>query len=526
MLQPTALDAGLGMESERSKLNGNFTMKAKILFSYLTAGMLVLNATDSAFAQAARAAETKIPKTPAIDVARQLNEAFVEVAERVSPAVVVITTTQKRSDLGAGAEEHPLWDLLPPEWRKRFKEEYGEGGRPRPGPTGRGSGIIISEDGYILTNNHVVEDAEKITVRFKDSRQFEAEVRGRDPQSDLAVIKIKDAKGLVHAKLGDSSAARPGEFVLAIGAPFDLDYSVTVGHISAKGRAFAELGPYADQDFIQTDASINPGNSGGPLVNLYGEVIGINTMIRGLGLGIGFAIPSDIARKVAENLIKTGKFTRSRIGIEIRDFREELELREVFPKVMDGVIVRGIQSGGPAAASDLRPSDVIVAVEGKPVKTSRELKEQVSYTPPGQTITLDVIRPESGGKTRNVKVKVKTEAIPDDRGGIASMRRGQTPSAPAVRSDLGLTVRTLTEAVADEFGIDATQGVIVTVVEPGSSAEKAGFRPGDVITGVNHTPVKSLRDFREAMKNADRKRGVTVSFISEGSRRFTILKEQ
>lgn len=498
-------------------------MNTKIIFSYLTVGLLLLGSRENSWAQTARASEAKIPKTAALDLARQLNDAFVQVAERVSPAVVVITTVQKRSS-ETGVEEHPLWDLLPPEWQEHFREEYRDGRRSRPAPTGRGSGIVISEDGYILTNNHVVENAEKITVRFKDSREFEAQITGRDPQSDLAVIKIKDAKNLIYAKLGDSSAARPGEFVLAIGAPFDLDYTVTAGHISAKGRMFAEFGPYADQDFIQTDASINPGNSGGPLVNLYGEVIGINTMIRGIGTGIGFAVPSDIAKMVAENLIKHGKFVRSRIGIEIRDFREELELRESFPDLEDGVMVRGIQSGSPAARSELRPGDVIVAVDGKPVKTTRQLKERISYTPPNETVTLDVVRAESNGKTRNLKVKVQTEEIPEEDT-VASFRQSDRSAGATERSDLGLTVRNLSEELADRYGIEVRQGVLVTAVEPGSPAQRQGLREGDVITDVNRKPVKNLREFREAMKDVDpKKRGVVVNFISNGNRRIAVLK--
>ncbi len=523
-----------GRSIKRAEVQSRIYMKPTTLLTYLTAGTLFLNAGPGAFAQTATAAEPKIPKTAAIDIARQLNEAFVQVADRLSPTVVVITTVQKASaNSASGIEEHPLWDMLPPEWRRRFQEEQkqeegGTPGAPRrqmPRPTGQGSGIIISEDGYILTNNHVVEDAQEITVRFKDSRQFEAEVKGRDPQSDLAVIKIKDAKGLTFAKMGDSAAARPGEFVLAIGAPFDLDYTVTVGHISAKGRAFAEFGPYADQDFIQTDASINPGNSGGPLVNLYGEVIGINTMIRGIGTGIGFAVPSNIAKQVADHLIKNGKFTRSRIGIEIRDFREEMELREAFPKLEDGVMVRGIQRGGPASGSDLRPGDVVVAVDGRAVKTSRELKEQVSYKTPGQTVTLDVVRAESGGKTKTVKVKVKTEAIPDNEGNLAS-GGNQAPSTAADKVDFGLTVKSLTEQLAEEYEIEVKQGVLITAVEPGSAAEKGGLRAGDLVTDVNRTPVKNAREFRDVMKTADKKRGVTINFLSQGSSRITFLKER
>ena len=244
-------------------------------------------------------------------------------------------------------------------------------------PPGRGSGFVISEDGYILTNNHVVEDAEKITVRFKDSKSFTATVKGRDPQSDLAVIKI-DAKGLTPAKMGDSDTTRVGEFVIAVGAPFALDYSVTIGHVSAKGRSVI-LDPVAgDQDFIQTDASINPGNSGGPLVNLYGEVIGINSMIRGMNTGIGFAIPSNLAKQVMPRLMQDGKFTRARIGVVICGLRE---VQDYKLKRRDRGWRRGVRiaQDGPAEKSDLKAGDIIVAVDGKPVKTARELKDEIAY---------------------------------------------------------------------------------------------------------------------------------------------------
>ncbi len=477
--------------------------------------------------------------SPAVDLAKQLNNAFIEVSDKVSPSVVVITVTVKQ---GANTDEdadNPWYDLLPPELRKRFFGEDGDGqgnrrsprGQQRRAPRsmGRGSGVVLTEDGYILTNNHVVENADQIEVRFKDSKSFKAEVKGRDPQSDLAVIKI-NAKGLPAAKFGDSSNARIGEFAIAIGAPFDLDYSVTVGHISAKGRSFegqfvAEgLGSYFDQDFIQTDASINPGNSGGPLVNLYGEVIGINTMIRGIGTGIGFAVPSNLAKVVFDHLIKEGKFERSRIGIEIRGLKEDIEYHDAVPGVEDGVIVGGIAPDGPAAKSDLKPGDIITAVDGAPVKTARQLKEQIAYKKVGQTVTLDVSRP-SGTKVQNVKVKVKTEAIPSEDNGKTKKRSGTT-SGEGETSSYGLTVKSLTSELADQFNVDVDKGVIVTAVEPDSVAERKGIRPGDVITEVNRLPVTNLKTFRDAVKGADPKRGVIINFISRGTSRFTVLKEE
>lgn len=501
------------------------------IVSALVAASLFASVSLTSFANSGPVDATK-SKSPALDLARQLNQAFIEVAEKVSPAVVVITVSEKAEAPTSRGEEGSYWDNLPDELRRFFEEHVpqnrGRQPQQRRAPrSGRGSGIVLSEDGYIVTNNHVVEDADKIKVRFRDGREFSAEVKGRDPLSDMAVIKINGVKNLAYAKFGDSNAARVGEFVIAIGAPFELDYTVTVGHISAKGRGLPELtmmaGQYADQNFIQTDASINPGNSGGPLVNLYGEVIGINTAIRGIGTGLGFAVPSTIARQVSDRLIKDGKFTRSRIGIEIRDLREDPETKPDFLEQEDGVVVRGILEGGPAANSDLRAGDVVVAVDGQTVKTSGELKEHVAYKKPGDTVTLDVLRSQGQGKPKTLKVKVKTEAVPDDK--VASNGNNRSGSGGAETGSFGLAVKSLTADLADEFGVDEKEGVIVTAVESGSVADEKGMKPGDIITEVNRQPVTNLRQFREVMKTADKKKGVVINFISKGTKRFTVLRE-
>jgi serine protease Do len=498
----------------------------KNVFSSLVAAGLLFSSVPATMAK----------DSPAVDLAKQLNNAFIEVADKISPSVVVITVEGKESSVSSSDEdnsENPLWDAIPPELRRRFfGDQQNPGGRGQsrrtPRSFGRGSGVVLTEDGYILTNNHVVEKADKITVRFKDSKSFTAEVKGRDPQSDLAVIKI-NAKGLPAAKFGDSSAARIGEFAIAVGAPFDLDYSVTVGHLSAKGRSFegqfvAEgMGNYFDQDFIQTDASINPGNSGGPLVNLYGEVIGINTMIRGIGTGIGFAVPSNLAKVVFDHLIKDGKFDRSRIGIEIRGLKEDMEYHDAVPGVEDGVIVGGVSPNGPAAKSDLKAGDIITAVDGTAVRSARELKEQIAYKKVGQTVTMDVARP-NGNKVDRVKVKVKTEAIPNQDAEKGS-KRGNT-SGEGETSSYGLTVKSLTSELADQYNIEVDKGVIVTAVDQDSVAERKGIRPGDVITEVNRQTVTNVKTFRDAMKLADPKRGVIINFLSKGTSRFTVLKEE
>jgi serine protease Do len=346
----------------------------------------------------ALASQCILAKEPSanLQLARQLNQAFIEVAEKVSPAVVVISVIQRPVAAPSEDEESPPEGISPELWRyfrKRFEQRS-------PGKTlGEGSGVIIRSDGYILTNGHVVDDAESIDVRLSDGRTFKAKVRGIDAQSDVAVIKI-EAKGLPVEALADSTRTRVGEFAIAIGAPFSLDYSVTFGHVSAKGRSNiiqGYEGQSMDQDFIQTDALINPGNSGGPLVNIDSEVIGINTMIRGLHSGIGFAIPSSLAKEVSDRLIAEGKFTRAWLGVAIKAFRDDPESRETIKGVSDGVVIDRILPGGPAAKSDLERSDVITAVDGKQVATPQQLRSEIRGKKIGKPVVLDVFRPDSKG---------------------------------------------------------------------------------------------------------------------------------
>ena len=452
-------------------------------------------------------------KSAALDLARQLNEAFVEVAEKVSPVVVVIDIRQsvngKEND-GGGS----FWDILPPDLRRHFQNH---GDTHRHWLEGEGSGVIISPDGYILTNNHVVENADQIEVRLKDGRKFAAEVKGVDPESDIAVVKIK-AAGLTPAKLGDSDATRVGEFVLAIGAPFELSDTVTVGYVSAKSRSFEQD---ADQDFIQTDAKILPGNSGGPLVNLYGEVIGINTMIEGLDTGIGFAVPINLAKRVKDHLINEGKFTRSWLGIGIRELKDDSDYMsldgKLAPDARDGVVVSVIEPGGPASKSDLQPGDVITAVDGKTVQTTRQLRDEVSGKNPGRVAALDVVR----GK-KHLTVKITLDVMPA-KVEAAAKARG-TPSE-AEAASLGLTVEGLTKELAEQYGIEFAAGVIVTAVEQDSPADLHGIKAGDVITEINRKHVSTPRQFSDAVIAADLKRGVMVNLISEGGSRFVVLKD-
>ncbi|MBI3191564.1 MAG: trypsin-like peptidase domain-containing protein, partial [Pedosphaera parvula] len=417
-------------------------MKRTVSFVSLLslAGLLAL-APQESFAK---------PVSAALELARQLNAAFVEVADEVSPSVVVIRVAQKPDQLGFDLDEsNPLYEFF----RRQFEQEQRQRQRRRsersphePQFNGQGSGVVMNADGYIMTNRHVVEGAEKIKVRLKDGREFDATVRGVDAQSDIAVIKI-NATGLKPAQLGKSAKTRVGEFAIAIGAPFELDYSVTIGHVSAKGRSRIIPDPAMDQDFIQTDASINPGNSGGPLVNIYGEVIGINTMIRGMNTGIGFAVPIDLAREVAERLITEGKYTRAWLGVGIRALSEYTEMQPLAKGIDRGVVVMELVPNGPAAKSELKPSDIITSVDGRPVASAQELKNEVRKKAIGKEVSLDVVR---AGKA--MKSKVKPEAWPDETTEVAN--RNPHGGMGEARS-LGLAVKPLTRERADQFGVEA-----------------------------------------------------------------------
>jgi serine protease Do len=459
--------------------------------------------------------------TSPLDLARQLNEAFIQVADQASGSVVVIEVTGKSTE-SDNDEMGSFWDALPPEVRRYFEEHSGHRHNRPHKVEGEGSGIIVSPDGYILTNNHVVENADKIVVRFKDGREFNGEVKGTDPESDVAVVKIT-ASGLTPAKLGDSDATRVGEFVLAIGAPFALSYSVTFGHVSAKGRSLeGEMGGrYADQDFIQTDASINPGNSGGPLVNLYGEVIAVNTMIEGMNTGIGFAIPINLAKRVMAHLIDEGKYTRAWLGIWMDNLRDDPEYRDLdnklAPDAQEGVVVKGIISHSPAAKSDLRPHDVITAVDNKTIKTTRQLQEEIAVEKPGQVTVLNVVRAK-----QHLSIKVTVAALPPEEELAAEMHPSKGQAAAV---SLGLTVEPMSKDLASQYGIEQISGVIVTAVQQDSAADESGLKPGDVITEINRKRITNPGQFRTAIKSADAKGGIMINLISNGASRFVVLKD-
>ena len=501
-------------------------MKKKIAVTILSAGLLGGIVASSP----ARAAEP----SEALKLAQQLNQAFVEVAESVSKSVVVVRVASKaraRGGVGNPFDNSPFFDQLPEEYRKFFERQQEQQreepqtpprrSRPR-GPVfdGQGSGLVYREDGVILTNRHVVENAEKVQIVFRGGKEYDGEVLGVDRESDIAVVKI-DATGLTAAKMGDSDKTKVGEFAIAVGSPYELDYSVTVGHVSAKGRRVFSDQMMFDQDFIQTDASINPGNSGGPLVNIYGEVIGINTLIRGMNTGIGFAVPVNLAKRVADMLIEDGKVTRAWLGVSITTLREDADYRDLAVGVEDGVVVRQFVPGGPAENSELELADVITEVDGNSVKSAEELKRELRLKKAGDFVTLGLMR---NGKAR--EIEVETGAFPEEFTAVSRMRRSERkPEADTKAKLLGMTVQNINADLAKRFEVEVEKGVIVTAIENDSVAAEKGISPGDIVTRINSASVDSVATFKAALEGEDLKKGVIVHLTSEGSQRFEVLKQ-
>jgi serine protease Do len=407
-----------------------------------------------------------------------MEEAFVAVATRVMPAVVNVSATPKKDSQGGPESEERFREFFGPE----FFERFFRGRPPREGPRAAGSGVVVDPRGYILTNNHVIENAAEIQVRLSDQRKFPARLVGRDPKTDLAVLKIEAAAPLPVAELGDSDRIRIGQWAIAIGNPFDLDGTVTVGIISATGRRQLRVSHF--ENFIQTDASINPGNSGGPLLNLDGKVVGINTAIVAAGQGIGFSIPINMAKEVMRQLIEKGRVVRGWLGIVIQELTDELAAGfGVTPR--SGVLVADVMPEAPAAAAGVRAGDIIVEFAGQATREVPELQQRVAATGPGQSVPLTVLRDK-----QRVRLTVKIGEMPGEETLVAA--------APTLEG-WGLTVEALTRELAERYSLTAREGVVVTRVAPGGPAEAAGIRVGDAILEVNRVPIRTLETFQQAL---------------------------
>jgi serine protease Do len=447
------------------------------------------------------------------DVVHQLNNAFAKVFETIAPSVVIIQIS-KKSEIGDGSAFDDLFFQNPPDEnnpRRNFR-------RSQPVQS-EGSGFIVRPDGYIFTNFHVVEGADKISVKLKDDREFSAKVVGTDEKTDIAVIKI-DAKDLPVAQFGDSDAVRVGQFAFAIGAPFKLDYTFTYGVVSGKGRnKLIPTGGYSISDYLQTDASINPGNSGGPLCDIDGKVIGMNTLINGLNRGLGFAIPSNMAREIGTELIAGHKIMRPWLGIRIETLGDDPSIRDLFKTLDKGVVVRTIEADAPANKSDLRPFDVITHVDGAQVASDTQLQHEILKKKIGQNVELTVWR-----KGQTMKIPVTTGELPSEvsRASNEPVQPGQPK--PEDVGKFGLQVQDLTKEVSERLHLDVKQGVIVTDVADNSLAAQQGIEREDVITEVDGKSVPNVQAFREALNKADPKRGVLLYLDRKGSKTFAVLK--
>ena len=447
------------------------------------------------------------------DVVHQLNNAFAKVFETVAPSVVIIEISKKNEI----SESSPLDDLFfqgPPDENNPRRNP----GALRPIQS-EGSGFIVRPEGYIFTNFHVVEGADKIEVKLRDGRNFPARMVGTDEKTDIAVIKI-DAKDLPVVQLGDSDAVRVGQFAFAIGAPFRLDYTFTYGVISGKGRSkLFQSGGYSISDYLQTDASINPGNSGGPLCDIDGKVIGMNTLINGMNRGLGFAIPINMAKEIGAELVAGHKIMRPWLGIRIETLGDDPPTRDLFKGADKGVVVRTIEADAPASKSDLRPFDLITQVDGTPIESDSQLQHEILKKKIGQNVQLTVWR-----KGQSIKIPIKTGELPNE-----ITRASNEPAQPIQprKQDVGkfgLQVQELTKEVAERLHVPVEQGVVVTNVEDNSIAAAQDIQREDVITEVDGKPVTNLQSFREALNKADPKRGVLLYLDRKGTKTFAVLK--
>jgi serine protease Do len=437
---------------------------------------------------------------------------FVNLAKKVKPLVVNISTTQVSEGRGSpqefgspfgGGEEDPFNDF----WRRFF-------GNPQPrGPQRQrslGSGFIIDGDGSILTNNHVVENASKIVVKLSNDQEYEAKVIGRDQKTDIAIIKINATTSLPVAGLGDSDQLEVGEWVVAIGNPFGLDSTVTSGIVSAKGRHIGQ-GPY--DNFIQTDASINPGNSGGPLINLRGEVIGINTAIfsrTGGNIGIGFAIPINLVKELLPQLRGKGKVTRGYLGVLIQKVTPEIGESLGMEKSY-GALVANVSKDGPADKAGVKVGDVIVEFDGKEVKDSGDLPIIVARTPVDKKVRMKVLRDK-----KEIALSVA----------VGELKEEEVVAAVPEKGELGLTVQRLTPQMAEGLGLEKSEGVVITSVEAGSAGDEAGIRRGDIILEVDRKAVRNVDEYKKAVAGSRKGRGVLFLVRRGDSTIFLALKPQ
>ena len=457
----------------------------------------------------------------AIEGLEYSGKAFTAIAKRISPAVVSLKVEKKMGgegpfgNLPGDDSSNPLNEEM---LKRFFGDRLPEGLRqrqqngPRNAVVGQGSGFIVSTDGYILTNHHVVGDSSKVTVRFHDGRELVAKVVGSDAQSDVAVIKV-DATNLTPLPLGDSNATEVGEWVLASGAPFGLTQTLTAGIVSAVGRNSVGINNY--ENFIQTDAAINPGNSGGPLVNLRGEVIGINTAIfskTGGSVGLGFAIPVEMAKQVYDQILDHGTVVRGYLGVRIQGLNQDLA-DHFGLKESQGVLVGDVQKGTPGDKAGLKQADVIVELDGKRVDQAATFRNAIAMKSPGSKVNLTIVR-----DGQRLPVTVTLDKLPEN-GAVASAKE-----SPKSASSWGFSVQPLTPELAKKFGYAEDGGVVITEVLPGSPASQAGLEPGILIQQVNRRKVRTAEEFNDLVRQENPTKTLLLLVADGQSSRFVILK--
>ncbi len=448
---------------------------------------------------------------------KQMGKAFASIAEKASPAVVGVRATKTVK----GSARDTLDESDGSSFEELFRYFYGPNASPRNVPRGRGnqsqprqtaqgSGFLISNDGYILTNNHMVGDADSVTVQLGDGRKLSAKTVGSDAQTDVALIKV-EATGLPFIELADSSKLEVGEWVIAIGNPFGLSHTVTAGIVSAKGRSRIGVADY--EDLIQTDAAINFGNSGGPLLNLDGKAVGINAAIIGPGgnVGIGLAIPSNMAKDIYTQLKESGKVVRGFLGVQLDDLQSGMG--DYFGvENGKGVIIMSVVEGSPAEKAGIKADDIVVEFEGEPVTNMNEFRNKVAMHKPGSKIALVVVR----DKQRKT-ITATLDELPKDEAVAGTGGRGD------FQETLGLSVQTLTQDMADRLGLDEATGVVVTEVRDGSVASDAEIEVGDVIMDVNRKPVRNIKEFKDAIAKARKDGKALLRVRADDVIRFVIL---
>jgi serine protease Do len=477
----------------------------------MIAGLLILGSlmfVGAEYAALPQAAGSSMPVAaqPAVPVAQQTGPGFSEVARAVTPAVVNITSRAGRTRDSQGSR-NPMEDFFGspfgPQGPREPRERHGGG---------MGSGVIVSPDGYIITNNHVVDGAAELTVTLPDKREFKGKVLGTDPKTDLAVVKI-DARNLPFVAWGDSSKLQVGDYVLAVGNPFGLNSTVTLGIVSALGRGHMGITQY--EDFIQTDAAINPGNSGGALVNTAGELVGINTAIisqTGGYQGVGFAVPASMTKPVFESLVSNGKVVRGFLGIGIQDLNQDLA-KSFGLKDPKGALVTNVAEESPADKAGIKQGDVIVAFQGSSIEDAAALQRAVARTPVGTKAALRVIR---NGHEQEVITTI---------GEQAETRRVASADRNLENAMAGVAVQSVTRQIARELGLQGkAQGVVVVGVEPDTRADLAGLAQGDVIREMNRQPVKSVKDYEKIVSSLKKDQDVLMLITRSGSSLFITVK--